>query len=159
MIFFPRIIIFYSFFLLQSRCSIFRVTILCLCLNLTYANIVRFPRELERHGVAFLVPYMIIMILVGLPIVLLEMALGQFLGQGSSHSWKASPLFKGASIIGRIGAWLGCIWISMHMSLALLYIGQLSFSQVPFRQCPSTVQQNVRNPPIQLFVILLHFSI
>ena len=99
------------------------------------------------------------MILVGLPIVLLEMALGQFLGQGSSHYWKASPLFKGASIIGRIGAWLGCIWISMHMSLALLYIGQLSFSQVPFRQCPSTVQQNVSLPhKLFAFYFILQFN-
>jgi hypothetical protein len=30
----------------------------------------------------------------------------------------------------------------MQMSLALIYIGQMSFSSVPFRQCPSTVQQN-----------------
>jgi solute carrier family 6 (neurotransmitter transporter), invertebrate len=128
---------------LQSRCSIFRGTILCLCMNLTYANIVRFPRELERHGVAFLIPYLTIMLFIGVPVVLLEIALGQFLGQGSAHIWKASPFFKGASIIGRIGAWLTCIWISMQMSLGLLYMGQMSFSSVPFRQCPSTVQQNV----------------
>ncbi|XP_070509648.1 sodium-dependent nutrient amino acid transporter 1-like [Chironomus tepperi] len=126
----------------QSRCSIFRGTILCLCMNLTYANIVRFPRELERHGVAFLVPYLIIMFIIGVPIVLLEMALGQFLGQGASHSWKSSPFLKGASIVGRIGAWIGCIWISMHMSLSLLYIGQIAFSGVPFRQCPSTVEMS-----------------
>jgi solute carrier family 6 (neurotransmitter transporter), invertebrate len=126
------------------------VTIICLCLNLTYANIVRFPRELERHGIGFLVPYLTLLVLVGLPIALLEMALGQFLGQGSAHAWKASPFFKGAAILGRIGAWLGCVWVSMHMSLALLYIGQLSFSHVPFRQCPSSVQQNVSR--------LMHFN-
>lgn len=106
-------------------------------MNLTYANIVRFPRELERHGFAFLVPYLSLMLVIGIPVVLLEMALGQFLGQGAAHSWKASPFFKGASIIGRIASWLGSIWISMQMSLALLYIGQMSFSSVPFKQCPS----------------------
>lgn len=112
-------------------------------MNLTYANIVRFPRELERHGAAFLVPYLTLMFIIGVPIVLLEMALGQFLGQGSAHSWKASPFFKGASIVGRFGSWMGTIWITMQMSLALLYIGQLSLSSVPFRQCPSAVQQNL----------------
>ncbi|KAG5679429.1 hypothetical protein PVAND_008996 [Polypedilum vanderplanki] len=80
------------------------------------------------------------MFVIGIPIVLLEMALGQFLGQGAAHCWKSSPFFKGAAIVGRIGSWLGCIWISMQMSLALLHIGQMSFSSVPFRQCPSTVQ-------------------
>jgi len=116
-------------------------------MNLTYANIVRFPRELERHGFAFLVPYLIIMFIIGVPIVLLEMALGQFLGQGAAQSWKSSPFFKGASIIGRIGAWIGCIWISMHMSLSLLYIGQISFSNVPFGQCPSTVEVRLSKNP------------
>lgn len=132
----------FHFFSFQSRCSIFRGTILCLCMNLTYANIVRFPRELERHGFAFLVPYLTLMLIIGVPTVLLEMALGQFLGQGSAHSWKASPFFKGASIVGRIGSWLGTIWITMQMSLALLYIGSMSFSSVPFKACPSTVHQN-----------------
>jgi solute carrier family 6 (neurotransmitter transporter) len=63
-------------------------------MNLTYANIVRFPRELERHGVAFLVPYLTIMLIVGVPVLLLEMALGQFLGQGSAHMWKVNRIIK-----------------------------------------------------------------
>lgn len=115
-------------------------------MNLTYANIVRFPRELERHGVAFLVPYLTLMMIIGVPIILLEMALGQFLGQGSAHGWKASPFFKGASFVGRIGSWLGTLWVTTQMSLALLYIGQMSFSSVPFKQCPSAVQQNINEP-------------
>lgn len=116
-------------------------------MNLTFANIVRFPRELERHGFAFLVPYLTLMLVIGVPIVLLEMALGQFLGQGSAHSWKASPFFKGASIIGRAASWLGTIYVSMQMSLALLYIGQMSFSGVPFSHCPPKVQTKVYEGP------------
>lgn len=83
----------------QSKCSIFHDVMLCLCLNLTYANVVRFPRELDRHGVAFLIPYLLLFLLVGMPIILLEIALGQFLGQGSAHSWRASPIFRGKFII------------------------------------------------------------
>lgn len=86
-------------FLLQSRCSILRGVILCLCLNLTYANIVRFPRELERHGIAFLLPYLLLLFTIGLPIILLEISLGQFLGQGSAHTWRVSPFFKGNNLI------------------------------------------------------------
>lgn len=122
-------------FSFQSRCSIFRGTILSLCMNLTYANMVRFPRELERHGIVFLVPYLILMIFIGIPIVFLEIAMGQFLGQGAANSWKASPFFKGASLVARFASWLSTIWISMQMSLALVYIGQMSFSTVPFRSC------------------------
>lgn len=59
----------------------------------------RFPRELERHGAAFLIPYFTILLLIGLPIILLEISLGQFLGQGSANSWRASPILKGKKII------------------------------------------------------------
>lgn len=62
---------------------------------MTFANVVRFPRELNRHGVAFLLPYLVILLFIGLPIILLEIALGQFLGQGSAHSWRASPILRG----------------------------------------------------------------
>ncbi|XP_055323808.1 sodium- and chloride-dependent GABA transporter 1 isoform X1 [Sitodiplosis mosellana] len=119
----------------QSKCSIFRDVMLCLCLNLTYANVVRFPRELDRHGVAFLLPYLLLFLLVGIPIILLEIALGQFLGQGSAHSWRASPIFRGASIVGRLGSWLGAISISLQGALGMVYIGEILLKSVPFNQC------------------------
>jgi len=74
---------------------VFRGLVLCLCLNLSYANVVRFPRELDRYGSAYLVPYVVLLFLVGLPMVLLEISVGQFLGQGAAHTWRASPIFKG----------------------------------------------------------------
>lgn len=112
-------------------------------MNLTYANVVRFPRELERHGFAFLVPYLTLMIFIGIPLVFLEIALGQFLGQGAANSWKASPFFRGASYIGRCASWLSTIWISMQMSLALLYIGHMTSFDVPFRSCEGFYENEV----------------
>ncbi|XP_058466225.1 sodium- and chloride-dependent neutral and basic amino acid transporter B(0+) isoform X2 [Malaya genurostris] len=132
----------------QSRSSIFRGVILCLCLNLTYANVARFPRELQQHGTAFLVPYVIMLLLVGLPVVLLEISLGQFLGQGSAHMWRAAPFLKGASLVGRIASWLAAIWTSMQSVIALLYVGMLSFKSVPFRECSKVAainQQSIHN--------------
>ncbi|XP_055529027.1 sodium- and chloride-dependent neutral and basic amino acid transporter B(0+) isoform X2 [Wyeomyia smithii] len=126
----------------KSRSSIFRGVILCLCLNLTYANVARFPRELQQHGSAFLVPYVILLLLVGLPVVLLEISLGQFLGQGSANMWRAAPFLKGASLVGRIASWLAAIWTSMQSVIALLYVGMLSFKSVPFRECNKAVTIN-----------------
>ncbi|XP_058835181.1 sodium-dependent nutrient amino acid transporter 1 isoform X2 [Topomyia yanbarensis] len=132
----------------KSRSSIFRGVILCLCLNLTYANVARFPRELQQNGTAFLVPYVILLLLVGLPVVLLEISLGQFLGQGSAHMWRAAPFLKGASLVGRIASWLAAIWTSMQSVVAILYVGMLSFKSVPFRECNKAVtitQQAIHN--------------
>lgn len=128
----------------QSKWSMFRGVILCICLNATYANIVRFPRELERHGISFLFPYCLILLVVGLPIVLLEVALGQFLGQESAHAWRTSPFFKGASIVGRLSSWLGAIWTSMQAVLAIVYVGMLILKPVPFSQCSSLKRESSR---------------
>lgn len=164
------------FILLQSKCSIFRGVLLCLCLNITYGNVVRFPREVERHGIIFLIPYVTMLLFIGLPITLFEVALGQFLGQGSAHSWRASPIFRGkylhilytfypsdymhiddiaffvigASLIGRFASWLGTIWISMQAAVALVYIGELCANIVPFEKCSRVDRdQNVSNNHFQ----------
>lgn len=146
-----HITIFFLFFALflflfhfsQSKCSMFRGVILCLCLNLTYANVVRFPRELDRHGTAFLLPFLVIFLFVGLPIILLEIALGQFLGQGSAHSWRASPIFRGASIVGRLASWLGAISISLQGVLGMVYTGEILLKSVPFNHCEVSVSSNI----------------
>ncbi|KAH8378978.1 hypothetical protein KR009_002375 [Drosophila setifemur] len=119
----------------QTKCSVFRGLVLCLCLNLSYANVVRFPRELDRYGSAYLIPYVVLLFLVGLPMVLLEISVGQFLGQGAAHTWRASPIFKGACIISRFASWLSAIWVSLQAVLALAYIGMFASNDLPFREC------------------------
>ncbi len=46
-------------------------------------------------SVAYLVPYSVLWLIVGVPIFLLELALGQFSSQGSISVWRAVPLFQG----------------------------------------------------------------
>ncbi|XP_036336357.1 sodium-dependent nutrient amino acid transporter 1 isoform X1 [Rhagoletis pomonella] len=124
----------------QTKCSIFRGLVLCICLNVTYANIVRFPRELDRYGSSYLIPYITLLFLVGLPIILLEISVGQFLGQSAAHTWTASPIFKGACIISRFASWLSTIWVSLQAVLAVAYIGMFIFNTLPFRECVGNVK-------------------
>lgn len=119
----------------QSKCSAFRSIIFCLCLNVTYANIFRFPREFHKFGVVFLIPYFVLLVVIGLPLVLFEVSIGQFLGQGSAHTWRAAPFFKGANVVSRTVSWLVAIYNSMHGALAFLYVGYLIFEEVPFKLC------------------------
>jgi solute carrier family 6 amino acid transporter-like protein 5/7/9/14 len=44
---------------------------------------------------AFLFPYFIALILIGFPVLFLEMAFGQFASLGPVTIWRISPLFKG----------------------------------------------------------------
>ena len=48
---------------------------------------------------AFLVPYFFILIVVGFPMLLLEMGIGQFASLGPVSIWRFSPLFKGESSV------------------------------------------------------------
>jgi solute carrier family 6 (neurotransmitter transporter) len=61
----------------------------------TFANTVRLPRELHQYGTAYLVPYLLIYLVIGIPVVLLEVSLGQFLGQGAACMWRLAPFLKG----------------------------------------------------------------
>ena len=47
----------------------------------------------------FLIPYLICLVLAGVPILILEVSLGQFQGQGGITAWKICPLFQGIVIL------------------------------------------------------------
>ena len=60
------------------------------------AAIWRFPIVCARNGGgAFLVPYIILIGLIGAPLYYLEMCLGQFSGKGPWKCFEFCPLFKG----------------------------------------------------------------
>lgn len=43
----------------------------------------------------FLLAYIVIVILIGIPLTFLEIILGQFCQQGTTKLWRAVPVFKG----------------------------------------------------------------
>ena len=46
----------------------------------------------------FLIPYLICLVLAGVPILILEVSLGQFTSQGGITAWKICPLFQGIEL-------------------------------------------------------------
>ena len=44
---------------------------------------------------AFLIPYLIMVVLAGFPLMFLELSFGQYGSLGVVSIWKASPLFQG----------------------------------------------------------------
>ena len=59
----------------------------------------RFPYQCFKNGGgAFLIPFAIFMVLIGLPLMYLELAVGQFTSRGPVLSWVMTPLFKGTFI-------------------------------------------------------------
>ena len=50
------------------------------------------------HVGCFLIPYLICLVLAGVPILILEVSLGQFTSQGGITAWKICPLFQGIEL-------------------------------------------------------------
>lgn len=68
----------------------------CIALSVGLGNVWRFPfAALENGGGAFLIPYLIVLLLIGKPIYYMEMILGQFSGRGSIRVYELVPLMRG----------------------------------------------------------------
>lgn len=62
----------------------------------SFGNISRLPSMAAQHGgAAFLVAYVILIVLVGAPLVFLELGVGQIVQQGVTRTWRAVPMFRG----------------------------------------------------------------
>ena len=60
------------------------------------ANVWRFPYLCYKNGGgAFLIPYIMMLLLGALPLFYMELILGQFHRQGPISVWRISPIFKG----------------------------------------------------------------
>merc|ERR1719210_232109 len=59
-------------------------------------NVWRFPYLCyEYGGGGFLIPYVIMLVILGLPVFFMECAIGQFDSRGPIESWNISPAFRG----------------------------------------------------------------
>lgn len=68
----------------------------CIAMSVGLGNIWRFPfTAFENGGGAFLIPYIVVLVVVGRPLYYLEMVLGQFTSKGCVEVWQLAPLLKG----------------------------------------------------------------
>lgn len=68
----------------------------CIATSVGLGNVWRFPfAAYENGGGAFLIPYVIVLFLVGKPMYYLEGVLGQFSSRNSIKVWSLSPAMKG----------------------------------------------------------------
>lgn len=68
----------------------------CIAASVGLGNVWRFPFvAYQNGGGAFLVPYIIVLILIGKPMYYLEGVLGQFSSRNSVKIWALSPAMKG----------------------------------------------------------------
>uniref|UniRef100_A0A6A7FYT7 Transporter n=3 Tax=Hirondellea gigas TaxID=1518452 RepID=A0A6A7FYT7_9CRUS len=108
--------------------------------SLSYAvglgNIWRFPYLCYRNGGgAFLIPYAVMLLTCGMPLMFFELSLGQFGREGPITVWKICPLFQGIGYaMFMISFFIGCYY-NVILAWALYYIYSSFTHSLPWTSC------------------------
>ncbi|XP_071383100.1 sodium- and chloride-dependent GABA transporter 2-like [Centroberyx affinis] len=103
-------------------------------------NVWRFPYLCYKNGGgAFFIPYILFLGTCGIPLFVLETALGQFTSQGGITCWrKICPLFEGMGYASHVIIVYGCISYIVILAWAFLYLFSSFSAELPWATCNNT---------------------
>ncbi|XP_061073705.1 sodium- and chloride-dependent GABA transporter 2-like [Conger conger] len=103
-------------------------------------NVWRFPYLCYKNGGgAFLVPYLVFVVTCGIPLFLLETALGQYTQEGAITCWrKLCPLAEGVGHAGQLIMIYDVICYMIILAWALFYLYFSFSSELPWASCSNT---------------------
>ncbi|KAM9716646.1 sodium-dependent neutral amino acid transporter B(0)AT2-like isoform 1-T2 [Menidia menidia] len=106
-------------------------------------NVWRFPYLCHQNGGgAFLLLYVLLMLIVGIPLFFLELAAGQAIRQGSIGVWKyISPRLEGIGYSSCVVCFFVALYYNVILAWSLFYLGNSFQHPLPWEQCP--VQGNI----------------
>ncbi|CAB1336052.1 unnamed protein product [Coregonus sp. 'balchen'] len=83
----------------------------------------------------FLIPYMIIVFIGGIPVFFLEIALGQFMKQGGVSAWNIAPLFKGLGLASMVIVFFCNTYYIMILVWGLYFLLHSFTNPLPWATC------------------------
>ncbi|XP_011193334.1 sodium-dependent nutrient amino acid transporter 1 [Zeugodacus cucurbitae] len=108
----------------------------CISVSVGLGNIWRFPFiAYENGGGVFLVPYIIVLFLIGKPMYYMEALLGQFASKSSVRMWSACPIFTGVGIGQSIGTFAVLTYYSALIAVTIYYFIGSFQSPLPWAYC------------------------
>ncbi|KAM0724566.1 Sodium-dependent nutrient amino acid transporter 1 [Formica fusca] len=108
----------------------------CIATSVGLGNVWRFPfTAYENGGGVFLIPYIIVLILVGKPFYLLEALLGQFTSRSCVKTWHMTPAMKGLGYSQAFVAFCVISYYGALMALTLYYLAMSFQSELPWSIC------------------------
>ncbi|XP_029010439.1 sodium-dependent neutral amino acid transporter B(0)AT2 [Betta splendens] len=101
-------------------------------------NVWRFPYLCQKNGGgAYLVPYLILLVLIGIPLFFLELAVGQRIRRGSIGVWNyISPRLGGIGFASCVVCFFVALYYNVIISWSLFYFSQSFQQPLPWRECP-----------------------
>ncbi|XP_076008348.1 sodium-dependent neutral amino acid transporter B(0)AT2-like isoform X2 [Genypterus blacodes] len=109
-------------------------------------NVWRFPYLCHQNGGgAFILLYVVLMLLVGIPLFFLELAAGQAIRQGSIGVWKyISPRLVGIGYSSCVVCYFVALYYNVILAWSLYYLGSSFQHPLPWEQCPETGNLTVK---------------
>ncbi|XP_074663038.1 sodium- and chloride-dependent glycine transporter 1-like isoform X1 [Tubulanus polymorphus] len=108
----------------------------CIGYAVGLGNVWRFPYLCYKNGGgAFLIPYVIMLLFVGLPLFFMELAFGQFASLGPISIWKINPLFKGMGWAMIIVTFCVSLYYNVIVAYCLYYLFASMTSVLPWSTC------------------------
>ncbi|XP_078270417.1 sodium- and chloride-dependent creatine transporter 1-like isoform X2 [Rhinoraja longicauda] len=111
----------------------------CVGFAVGLGNIWRFPYLCYKNGGGvFLIPYLLIVMVGGIPVFFLEIALGQFMKQGGVGAWNIAPLFKGLGFASMVIVFFCNTYYIMVLAWGLYYLVHSFTNNLPWATCGNT---------------------
>ncbi|XP_038631840.1 sodium- and chloride-dependent neutral and basic amino acid transporter B(0+)-like isoform X2 [Scyliorhinus canicula] len=127
-------------------------------------NVWRFPfLAYKNGGGAFLIPYVIMLALAGMPLFFLECSFGQFASLGPVEVWKAVPIFQGVTMV--LMSSVVSIYYNVIIGYSMYYMFASFQSPLPWTDCFSwwgadeTCSRTPKDPLCNLSMTGGHFEV
>ncbi|XP_062561319.1 sodium-dependent nutrient amino acid transporter 1-like [Armigeres subalbatus] len=119
----------------------------CIAMSVGLGNVWKFPSTAFRNGGgAFVIPYMIVLLIVGRPVYYLEMVMGQFSSRGSVKVYDVSPVMRGIGVGQMIAMSIVISYYAATIAVAIRYFAASFSGELPWATCdPSWTDVNCIN--------------
>ncbi|KAM9385735.1 sodium-dependent serotonin transporter [Pholidichthys leucotaenia] len=103
-------------------------------------NVWRFPYLCYRSGGgAFLIPYLLMLFVLGIPLLYMELTVGQYTRRGPVHALATvCPLFKGVGMASVAISFIMCTYYNVVITWALYYLFSSFQNPLPWQNCNNT---------------------
>ncbi|KAJ8354313.1 hypothetical protein SKAU_G00218800 [Synaphobranchus kaupii] len=110
----------------------------CVSYAVGLGNVWRFPYLCQMHGGGgFLIPYLIMLVLEGVPLFYMELAIGQKMRRGCIGAWSAiSPYLGGVGIASVVTSTFLCLYYNVINAWAFWYLFHSFQVVLPWANCP-----------------------
>nr|XP_033786068.1 sodium- and chloride-dependent transporter XTRP3 [Geotrypetes seraphini] len=131
----------------------------CISYAVGLGNVWRFPYLCQMYGGGgFLIPYLIMLIVEGMPLLYLELAVGQQMRQGSIGAWRTiSPYLSGVGIASVVVSFFLSMYYNVINAWAFWYLFHSFQDPLPWSSCPLNsnftgyVEECEKSSPTQYF--------